>query len=342
MRFQSDDQAKRHPTRNDGARDHRWLRAVPASSSDLPEVLSGRRFNIDDPKAGRISCYADGPDPSATGVSNQPPVLLVHSINASASAHEVKPIYDALKLDRPTYALDLPGFGHSERSDRDYTQELMKDAILAVARRIGRNHQVGAIDALAVSLSSEFLAKAALERPALIRTLALVSPTGFARNASRKGRADEDCGRAGVLRFLKRPRVGKPLFRLLSSKWSIRFFLKKTWGRKEIDEEFFENSLRMAQHPHAHRAPFYFLSGFLFSANSAEAYARLQQPVWMPHGNRGDFNDYSRTEPIAGKPNWRITEYQTGALPYFEITERFVEDYVRFLVTGPSTSRTLS
>lgn len=331
MRFQSDDQAKRRSARHDGSRDHRWLRAVPASSNDLPEVLNGRRFNIDDPRAGRISCYVDGPDPSAPGRRNRTPLLLIHSINASASAHECKPIYNALKLDRPTYALDLPGFGHSERSDRDYTQELMKDAILAMARKISRNHRGAAIDTLAVSLSSEFLAKAALESPELIRTLSLVSPTGFARNASRKGRADDDCGRAGVLRFFQRPKVGKPLFRLLSSKWSTRFFLKKTWGRKEIDEEFFENSLRMAQHPDAHRAPFYFLSGYLFSANIAEAYARIQQPVWMPHGNRGDFNDYSRMEPIEGKSNWRITEYPTGALPYFEITERFVSDYKDFL-----------
>ena len=42
--------------------------------------------------------------------------------------------------------------------------------------------------------------------------------------------------------------------------------------------------------------------------NSAEAYARLEQPVWMPHGNRGDFNDYSRTEPIEGELNWRTIE----------------------------------
>jgi len=331
MHFESDGQSKRHPAANAKALNPRWLRAVPASFDDLPEVLSGRRFNIDDPKAGRISCYVDGPDPAAAGVPDQTPVLLVHSINASASAHEVKPIYDALKLDRPTYTLDLPGFGHSERSDRDYTQELMKDAILAVVRRINQNHQGAAVDTLAVSLSSEFLTKAALECPELIRSLALVSPTGFARNASRKGGADDDCGRAGVLRFLQRPRVGKPLFRLLSSKWSIRFFLKKTWGGKEIDEEFFGNSLRMAQHPDAHRAPFYFLSGYLFSANIAEAYARLQQPVWMPHGDRGDFNDYSRSEPIEGKSNWRTTEYQTGALPYYEIPERFVSDYQEFL-----------
>lgn len=307
---------------------------MPTTDDDLPDVLTGQRLDFNDEQAGRVSFYFDGPDPSGpVEGQSQPPVLLVHSINASASAHEVKPLYNALKNDRPTYALDLPGFGHSKRSDRDYFQSLMMQGILAVARKISESHSGRPIDALAVSLSCEFLAKAALDKPELFRSLALVSPTGFARNASRKGRAEDDCGRPGVLRFLQKPRIGKPLFRLLSSQWSIRFFLKKTWGRKEIDEEFFETSLRMARHPHAHRAPFYFLSGFLFSANIAEAYARIEQPVWMPHGDRGDFNDYSRTEPIESKSNWRITEYPTGALPYFEITDRFVSDYRHFLDT---------
>lgn len=303
---------------------------------NLPDVLSGQRRELRDVEAGRVSYYADGPGhPGARGGENRRPVLLVHSINASASAHEVKPVYDALKGDRPTYALDLPGFGHSERSDRDYVQRLMMDAILAVARDIDEAHSNTGVDALAVSLSCEFLARAALECPGLFHSLALVSPTGFARNASRKGRAEDDLGRPGVLRFLQRPGVGKPLYRLLASRASIRFFLRKTWGSKQIDEEFFETSCLMARHPAAHRAPFYFLSGYLFSANIPMAYAEVRQPVWMCHGNRGDFNDYSRTEAIDGKANWRMTEYETGALPYFEITERFVDDYRRFLSALP-------
>ncbi len=306
---------------------------MTSTLDDLPLVLSGQRVDLHDAAAGRISYYTDGPQ---NGGPTRPPVLLIHSINASASAHEIKPVYDALKCDRPTYAVDLPGFGHSERSDRDYPQRLMVDAILAMLRDIRELHPEAPIDTLAVSLSCEFLAKAALETPELIRSVALVSPTGFAKNAPRKGRAADDIGRAGVLRFLKRPSVGKPLFRLLRSKRSIRFFLQKTWGSKAIDEEFFENSLRMAQHPHAHRAPFYFLSGYLFSANIVEAYARIQQPVWMSHGNRGDFTDYTRTGSVDAKPNWRITQYETGTLPYYEITERFVDDYDRFLLGSSS------
>ena len=74
-----------------------------------------------------VCLYLSGPA-SATG---QTPILLVHSINASASAFEVAPLYDHYRQTRPTYAVDLPGFGLSDRSDRAYTIRLMTDALLA-------------------------------------------------------------------------------------------------------------------------------------------------------------------------------------------------------------------
>ena len=38
------------------------------------------------------------------------PLLLLHSINASASAYEVKPLFEHYRQQRPVYAPDLPGF----------------------------------------------------------------------------------------------------------------------------------------------------------------------------------------------------------------------------------------
>jgi hypothetical protein len=95
----------------------------------------------------------------------------------------------------------------------------------------------------------------------------------------------------------------------------------------------FETSCAMAKHPDAHRAPFYFLSGFLFSANIPLGYQAVRQPVWMCHGTRGDFTDYSRREAIEGHENWQITEYDAGALPYFEVGVAFFDRYRQFLDT---------
>jgi pimeloyl-ACP methyl ester carboxylesterase len=303
-------------------------------TNQLAQVLSGDRRELFDPQTGVVSYYADGPSPAAPTSTPlaAPPVLLIHSINASASAHEIKPIYDRLKSDRRVYALDLPGFGFSERSDRDYPQSLMVDAILAVIAAIRSETGNLRVDALAVSLSCEFLGKAALKDPESVRTLALVSPTGFEKSAGRRrGSPDKSRGVPGILRALRRPWLGPRLYRLLSSRVSIRFFLRKTWGSKAIDEEMFETSCRMSEHPEAHWAPFYFLSGFLFSANIPEVYRALQQPVWLSHGVRGDFTDFKGTAEFKNKPDWHIDQFDTGALPYFEIPAEFVENYTAFL-----------
>jgi pimeloyl-ACP methyl ester carboxylesterase len=90
---------------------------------------------------------------------------LVHTINASASAAEVRPIFESLSQHRTVYAIDLPGYGFSERADRLYTPRLMTDAIHDLVRHIQAIHGSQAIDALAVSLSCEFLARAAAEQP---------------------------------------------------------------------------------------------------------------------------------------------------------------------------------
>jgi pimeloyl-ACP methyl ester carboxylesterase len=301
-------------------------------SDSLPDVLSGDRRDLHDSSAGRISYASDGPGTaqSPEGPSSRP-ILLIHSINASASAHEIKPIYDDLKSDRPVYAMDLPGFGHSERSDRPYLQELMVDSILAMVEAIRSETGTDAVDTLAVSLSCEFLAKAALKRAETIHSLALVSPTGFARNTPRKGPPEDSIGKPGVLKFLNGTRAGSFLFKLLTSEWSIRFFLRKTWGSKDIDEDMFRTSVRMARHPGAEHAPFHFISGFLFSAGIQAVLRAVRQPVWFAHGTRGDFNDFSRTDGITEQDNWTTRCFETGAMAYFEVPDSFMENYRRFL-----------
>ena len=299
----------------------------------LPAPVSGQRHEIASP-VGRLTYYSATPE----GGSQLPPLLLIHSINAAGSAYEIKPLYEHYRQSRTVYALELPGFGHSERGKREYTVRMMTDAILLVADEIQNVHGRGPIDALAVSLSSEFLARAVTETPLKFRSVALVSPTGFrSRDAKTRWREGKR-GMPWLHAFFEFPLWSEAFFRLLTSRPSIRYFLRKTWGSSDIDEGLADYDYLTTHQPGAQHAPYYFVSGFLFSEDVIRLYHSLTLPVWMSHGVRGDFVDYSAKTQVADRANWTIQVFPTGAMPHFEAKDAFIQAYDAFLARVSAAS----
>ena len=289
------------------------------------QALSGRLQTIPS-KTGGLSAYVTG---------EGRPLLLVHTVNASASAAEVRTVFERMSQHRTVYAIDLPGYGNSERTDRLYTPRLMTDAILDLATYIRTQHPQQVIDAFAASLSCEFLARAAVEQPATFRTLSLVSPTGFSGLRLRQGLQGSTYGQDWLLALLKGPGWGRVLFKGLTRPGVIRYFLNKTWGSRAIDETMFEYALRTTQEHGAEHAPLCFLSAQMFSADITTIYDQLRLPVWISHGVRGDFVDYRGKARFAEHANWQFTIFDSGALPYFEYPQDFAEKMLAFMAQGP-------
>jgi pimeloyl-ACP methyl ester carboxylesterase len=288
----------------------------------LTDPLSANRTDLNT-SSGRIAIYSAGVD--LPGV----PLLLIHSINATPSAYEVKPLFDHYAAKRPVYAIDLPGFGQSDRSDREYTIAIMTSAIHAAVDEIGRRH-AGSVDALALSLSCEFLARAALERPASFRTLAFISPTGF------EGVARDDAnggtrGKSWLRAAFDFPLWSEGFFELLTSRPSIKYFLKKTFGSPEFDHGMWDYAYLTTHQPGARHAPYDFVSGYLFSNDALLLYQGLTHPVWMAHGVRGDFVDYRHKTYVEGRPNWSFEVFPSGAFPHFEMLGAVASSYDAFL-----------
>jgi pimeloyl-ACP methyl ester carboxylesterase len=302
-------------------------REAREASGELPPAVSGERFDTHG-GAGRVSCYVAGAGP---------PLLLVHSVNAAASAAEVRPLHEHYRASHTVYSIDLPGFGASERSDRVYSPRLMTDALLQLLDALAARGHDGPLDALAVSTGCEFLARAASEHPHRFRRLALVSPTGLRGNVPRRGAPGATRALPWLYRALRGPGWGGPLYRGLTRPAVIRYFLKRTWGSKAIDEQLWAYDVLTARLPGAEYAPLYFLSAGLFSADILSVYESLTQPVWLSHGVRGDFTDYRGRRWLEPLGNWRFCVYPTGALPFFELPERFIADYDRFLDAGSAS-----
>jgi pimeloyl-ACP methyl ester carboxylesterase len=307
--------------------------AVPTATGgdELPAPVSGQRHEMASP-TGRLTYYSAAP--AIDG--GRPPLLLLHSINAAGSAYEVQPLYEHYRTSRTVYALELPGFGHSDRSPRAYTPRVMTDAILAMLREIQSVHGRGPIDALALSLSSEFLARAISEMPLAFRSAALVSPTGFRSQDKNTKWRDGTRGMPWLHGLFEFPLWSKGFFNLLASRASIKFFLKKTWGSDAYDRGLADYDYLTTHQPGARHAPYYFVSGFLFSQDILRLYQSLTLPVWMSHGVRGDFVDYSAKSSVELRANWRITVFRTGAMPHFESRAAFIAAYDAFLAGVPA------
>lgn len=326
------------------ARGLRWLKQTGAAAlAASAGAVSYRRFAA--PQAPTLPPSVPGErrtarrrsGPLSYGVTGSgPPILLVHSINAAGSAYEVAPFVEALRGERRVYAVDLPGFGFSDRSPRRYNIALYTDAVHDMLDEIAAEAGPGPIDALALSLSAEFLARAAVDRPEAFRTLALVTPTGFQRGSQRRrgpaGSSREVKGLHGILTL---PLWRRGLYNLLVTRPSIRYFLQRTWGSKRIDEGLLDYDYLTAHQPGAMHAPSAFLSGRLFSADIRDVYERLSPPVLVLHGTKGDFRDFSEAGWTLSRPNWRLVPFESGALPQFERLTELMTHYRHFLERPP-------
>jgi pimeloyl-ACP methyl ester carboxylesterase len=294
------------------------------SAPSLPPAVDAARVDLETATAGRVSFYRAGPKSS----SSLPPAVLVHSVNAAGSAAEVKPLFEHERQRRRVYAIDLPGFGFSERSDRRYTPRLMTDAVHAVIAEARRELDVGdappPVDVVGVSLSCEFVARAHVEAPQSVRRLALVSPTGFAGHKRREGAEASAVGPAWLGRALSSPLWADGLYNNLTRPKVIRFFLEKTWGRKEIDEDMYAAAVATTRQPGAKYAPLCFVSAGLFSADITRVYEGVTCPVWASMPTRGDFTDYRGRDVVCSRANWQFHSIDGGALPYFEAASGFI------------------
>jgi pimeloyl-ACP methyl ester carboxylesterase len=280
----------------------------------LVEALPGRHTFFTSPGAGKLSYYAQ---PGGSGR----PIVFIHSINAAASAYEMRPLYLHFQGLRPVFALELPGFGFSERSKRVYSPSLYIQAIHDFL-----STQVGEpADVVALSLGCEFAASAALAEPALFSSLVLISPSGFGSSGSEE-RGSQQARRNGLSRLIyllfSFPAWARPFFDLLTTQQSIEFFLKQSFVGP-LPPDLVAYDYATAHQPGAEHAPLYFVSGQLFNPDvRQEVYEQLRVPTLVVY-DRDNFVGFARLPEILEKNQFvqAVRLIPTLGLPHFEQPE---------------------
>jgi pimeloyl-ACP methyl ester carboxylesterase len=252
--------------------------------------------------AGRVGYYVA--KPAKRGL---PPILLVHSINAAASSYEMQPLFEHYAKTRKVIAIDLPGFGFSDRRARDYTPELYRDVILDVLARECKNE---AVDVIALSLGCEFAALAAQMSPAQFRRMVFLSPTGM---SSPQIRRTNDF----LLKLLNLRMWRQIFFDALTSRYVLTLFLRLS-QRMGFNAGLANYCYETSHQPNAFFAPLYFIAGKLFSSNMLKVYGALKQPCLALFGNDA-FSRNDLSDELHNLPNWRLLQLRRcGALIHFD------------------------
>ena len=265
-------------------------RSTTTGVPPLGEAVAASRQSFAASAIGRVDYYSD-----LTAAGR--PLVLIHSINAAASSREVAPLFEQYRATRPVYSLDLPGFGHSARPAGDYSPALYAETIAGfLGQVVGRP-----ADVLALSLSAEFAARAALAHPEHFASLVLVSPTGFDRRPLPGNR---------VLRLwrgiLGLPLVGQGLFALVASRPSIRHFLGRSFP-DGIPSALFDYACATSHQPGARHAPLAFVSGRLFTPNACDQlYDRLTGCPVLVIADQDPYIGFDRLPGfVAAHPIWQ-------------------------------------
>jgi pimeloyl-ACP methyl ester carboxylesterase len=298
-----------------------WLlysRFVLDHARPLPKAIDAMRREDTFGDCGMISHYED-----TRGEGT--PLVLLHGINATASAYEVRPLFEQYRVHRAVYAPDLPGFGFSARVDRVYTPEFYAKAIVAWLEKqvcCGRP-----VDVVALNLSAELAARAALWRPDLFRSLVMISPTGFDKDPGKGNRRTVE----RVRKTISVPIWSQAFFDALVTRPSIRHYLRKALAGA-IDEALAAYCYDTSHQPGARYAPLYFIAGNLFSLGVLHnVYAHLQLPARVIY-DHDEYTGYDLLPDFAREHrNWSAARIpNTGSMPHFRALARTASELKSF------------
>lgn len=295
----------------------------------LDNAIPADREFFSSSTAGRMSYYSDR---SGSGR----PLVLLHSINAAASAYEMRPLFLAFRGQRPVYALDWSGYGFSDRADRAYSPQFFRDALAEFLSAEVREPA----DVIALSLGCEFAAQVAFDKADAIHSLTFISPSGL--NLPKQGSGSQQAQSAGISSMLHSafsfPLWGRPLFDVIATRKSIAYFLQKSFVGS-VPQDLIEYAYATSHRPGAEYVPLHFISGKLFTRDIAQRiYPALQVPTLVIF----DRDPYTQFDALPGvldaNPKWRAFNLEpTLGLPHWEqldATKDCIERFWQELAPG--------
>jgi pimeloyl-ACP methyl ester carboxylesterase len=301
---------------------------VPAVANAL---IARRNRRLENPVWGRSRHYSwkEG-DVSFQQLGNGSPVVLLHSLGPGYDSEQWRDTGTLIGRSRRVYALDLLGWGRSDKPPLQYDGELyiqlLRDFLDHVVREPATI--VGA------GLGASYAVQVAADAPEIVEALGLVSPVGLDTPED-----EPDLTDALTNRVLRLPLVGTTTLNLYTSRTAIaRHLRREVYATPDrADAARIEHHYRSSHQPGSHYALAALLSGYL-NHGIESSVSRLDLPIWLAWG-RLAANPRVESADIwlnrLGKADLDVFD-RVGQLPHLEAPQVFAERFISFLDRIPN------
>ena len=246
---------------------------IRRNASEPDDSALGGEARFFDWKHGRIFYKTAGS--AQSGV----PLIFIHGVGAGSSSFMWRKNFDVLALDFRVYAMDLLGFGFSDKpSTAPYSADLYVEQITDFIREVTGSP----VNIVASSLGAAYAIRVADEHPELIKAMVLNAPTGVDKLSTRPGMSG-----AAFYGLLQSPVLGTSFYNVMASERSIRDYSRKHlfYDHRRVTNRVVANFYATSHQPGAQHAIAAFLSGYL-NTDTRAAFSRLTQRVRLVWGKQ--------------------------------------------------------
>ncbi len=247
--------------------------AIQRNASEPDDSALGGEAHFYRWKHGRVFYKTSGAENAGA------PVVFIHGIGAGASSFMWRKNFDDLAQDFRVYAIDLLGFGFSDKpAVASYSADLYVELLTDFIREVCGYP----VNVIASSLGAAYAIRVADEHPELINAMVLNGPAGADALNRRPGMAG-----AAFYGLLQSPVLGTSFYNVMASERSIRDYARDNlfYDHHRVTDRLVTNLYATSHQPGAQHAIAAFLSGYL-NTDTRAPFARITQPVVLVWGKQ--------------------------------------------------------
>ncbi len=210
------------------------------------------------------------------------PILLIHDLTAGSSVYEFNKIINSLAVNNEVFAIDLLGFGLSDKPNMTYTNYLYVQLIIDFIKNvIGKK-----ADIIATGDSVPIAVMACHNDPEVVNKMIFINPQSLYESNNIPSKQTK-----AFKILLDLPVIGTFIYNLLTNKTTIErnFKEKYFYNSLNIEEKDISSYLESAHHPdYASKFVFTSYIGKYINTNIIHALKEINHSIYIIGGNEED------------------------------------------------------